>query len=444
MFYHWEHLTEQEQDQVAQGIMKGEAFGGPYHVALSPTDRCDFDCFFCRTIDRSAELPWPTLKRTIEQGVEMGLKGLSLLGGGEPLIYRHLGDLLDLMANHSLRIYDLTTNGTPLTRDLARTFNQLGIRWLTVSLNDPDPTEHEKICGTSRALFDKVMEGIENSIQARDAENSTCEVRVQVFLWKGNFRRILEMIASVLEHRPDYVFVNTIDELHDELRMNEMERQECKELIREASRRWGPVLQFCFLREGLQRFAEEEQAKFAPRAIYLEDMCQTSHRVEYCYIGWVAPVIMASGRAFPCIHLTRDAKKSVGHIGEQSLRSIWYGKRMNRFRREMRHLLLTNADRDLLPRHTCFTEDLCLERAHCPLNFYLCSREFYHRIDRWADEGIRAAYKRRQRAKAHVRRIGQVFTGIRGRHRSKTEQNPRKPVSNPLEPGRHDPPWIHR
>lgn len=412
MFYGWELLTKEEEDLIAKGIMKGTAYAGPFHLVLFPTNRCNFACFFCSREDRREELNWAILKKLLEEAMEMGLKGLTLAGGGEPLLYSQFNNLLNLMGEHSLKVHALTTNGATITLDQARILNQLSIRWLTVSLNETTPETHTKMCGSSPRLFDKAIEGIENGIKARAEVKSNCEVRVQIFVWKNNFRRLVEMIAAVLEAGPDYVFVNTLDELPEELRLNKAEREELKDLIGEALRRWAPILQFRLIQEGLQRFVEIEQFKYAPQVIQLEDMCHTPDRIEYCYVGWVAPLLVATGEMFPCCGLAGCKEKSVGNVYRQSLREIWFGKPMQLFRKEMRHLLLTNAEKQLLPRRPRFIAPMCLERAECPINFYLCAPEFYHRIDRWAEEGVRSSYKKHQRAKARIRALARVIKRI--------------------------------
>jgi hypothetical protein len=72
------------------------------------------------------------------------------------------------------------------------------------------------------------------------------------------------------------------------------------------------------------------------------------------------------------------------------MRDIWYGERANDFRREMRHLLLTDADMRFLPRRTRFIHPLCLERTACAFNYYLCDPAFYMDINRWAKKHGRA------------------------------------------------------
>jgi len=386
MYYDWERLGNAEEDLIARGIRECRAFDGPYHLIIFPTDRCNFSCYFCYGKDNKSELEWDVLKRVLESSLTRGCRGISIAGGGEPLVYGKFHLLLDFLEQHSLRLYAFTTNGSLLTSDIASRLCERDMRWMTVSLNETDAAAHAKMCGSSAKSFDAILRGIERTLDARKRYHTALEIRAQIFVYKGNFRRILNMISFALETKVDYVFVNTLDGLPQEQRMSEKEKEELKEYLSEALKHFAPKLQFRMTEEGLQRFVEQEQAKYAPEAVQLPDMCPQKYRVEYCYIGWHALQVTSNGLVFPCCLISGDRRCSVGNIYQRPLWDIWNGKDMQAFRREMRHLLLTRADKNLMRRNPRFIVPICQERAACNLNFFLCSPAFYERMDEWAEK----------------------------------------------------------
>ncbi len=408
MLYGWELLTPEQEQTILRGIKDGEAYGGPYHLVLFPTDKCNFDCFFCYTTElrrKARELDWPILRRALEDGVRMGVKGVSFGGGGESMIYRNLPDLFEFLDNHSLTVDSVKTNGSALKPATCDALIRCNLQRILISLNETTRETFADMNQCSPRLFERTMTGIENIVRARNQANAKAEISVQVFLWKDNYQRLLEMIESLLPYEADFIYINSIDGLPPDQQMTPPQKEEFKQLVREAIRRWARLLQFNLMAEGLQDWAAAEHYKTWPKAIELPDLCDTPDRIEYCYIGWYSPVLSADGGVYPCCHFTTDPSRSMGSLHEHSLEEIWHGDRAQRYRREMRHLLFTEADRSLLPRRYCYIHPLCMERTSCAFNYYLASPRVYKEIHDWAEARPRGAYKRAAKVKSAVRGV---------------------------------------
>ncbi len=408
MLYGWELLTDEEEELIKRGLRDGDIFGGPFHLTLFPTDRCNLDCFFCytETLRQAAlELDWDILRRCLEEGVAMGVKGVSFGGGGESMIYGALPALLELLENHRLKVDSVKTNGTAITRAVADSLMRLGMSRVTISLNETSPDAYAKMNRVPPRLFDKALEGIQNLVSAKTTTQCPCEISIQVFIWKENFQRMPQMAESLLKTGADFVYLNTIDMLPQDQRMNEAQREACKEPLRETIERWASRLQLNFSFEGLSDFAYIEQHRLAPQNVELPDMTGAPQRIEYCLIGWHGPTIAASGDVFPCCHFTTDPARTLGNLHQLSLREIWYGERARQYRNEMRHLFLTEAHRRLLPRKACFIHPLCLERAACAFNYYLAAPDVYWDLHRWAEGGPRNKAKVQAAIQAGIHKI---------------------------------------
>ena len=405
MLYGWERLSQQEEDLITCGIMDGESYGGPFHLALFPTDRCNLNCFFCYTASLrqvAKELDWPTLERALQDGVKAGVKGVSFGGGGEALMYKELPRIFDFIEEHALTVDSLKTNATTLSEETARRLIAAQLRSITISLNETEPAEYAKMGQCTPQLFERAMQGLSHIVQAKKAADAACQISVQVFVWKGNRHRLIEMVEMLLETGTDLVYLNTIDQLPPEQHMDDAERAELKETIRELLKRWADQLELNFSAEGLQQFAAEEQYKHYPQAIELPEMCRTPERIEYCYMPWYAAVIAANGDVYPCCHFATDEGRSLGNLHRQALPEIWTGKAAQECRREMRQLLLANGDPGLLPGKTRFIHPLCQGRTSCAFNFYLSAPTFYHRVHDWAESGPRQRWQRQAQLKQKV------------------------------------------
>jgi GTP 3',8-cyclase len=126
-----------------------DTLGRPLHdLRISVTDRCNFRCTYCMPkevfgrdfafLERSALLTFEEITRVARAFVTQGVEKVRLTGG-EPLLRRDLERLVESLASiDGLRDLALTTNGSLLTREKARSLKNAGLRRVTVSLDSLD------------------------------------------------------------------------------------------------------------------------------------------------------------------------------------------------------------------------------------------------------------------------------------------------------------------
>lgn len=120
----------------------------PLSVILQVTKRCDFDCNFCSETLQRPDPPWPRLDtmRANLAGV-----GRVFLSGGEPLMRRDFGDVVDMYAQDFL--LGIPTNATRAHVHAARLVGK--VAYVNVGLEGP-----RAITARVRGDYDKVMAGI--------------------------------------------------------------------------------------------------------------------------------------------------------------------------------------------------------------------------------------------------------------------------------------------
>jgi MoaA/NifB/PqqE/SkfB family radical SAM enzyme len=120
----------------------------PLSVILQITKRCNFDCSFC---SETLQLPDPTL--TELDTIRANLAGTQrvFLSGGEPLLRKDFGDVVDMYANDF--ILGIPTNAT---RGLQHAKSMVGkVAFVNVGLEGPRATTNRV-----RGDYDQVMSGI--------------------------------------------------------------------------------------------------------------------------------------------------------------------------------------------------------------------------------------------------------------------------------------------
>jgi cyclic pyranopterin phosphate synthase len=117
-------------------------------LRISVTDRCNFRCTYCMPkevfgrdfafLERAELLTFEEIARVAAVFVQHGVEKVRLTGG-EPLLRRDLERLVaKLAAIDGLRDIALTTNGSLLTPEKARTLKNAGLNRVTISLDSLD------------------------------------------------------------------------------------------------------------------------------------------------------------------------------------------------------------------------------------------------------------------------------------------------------------------
>ncbi len=132
-------------------------FYPPDAMLISPTMRCNLDCYGCYAgVYPEEDLPYEVLDRLVGECKEMGIH-LVLMTGGEPFLRK---DLFDLFKKHEDAIFQIYTNATLIGEKMIDQFVTLGNVVPAISL---EGLREETDGRRGRGQFDrivKVMEGL--------------------------------------------------------------------------------------------------------------------------------------------------------------------------------------------------------------------------------------------------------------------------------------------
>jgi cyclic pyranopterin phosphate synthase len=132
-------------------------------LRVSVTDRCNLRCQYCMPEEEYAWLPrqnllsFEEIARLVTVFTSLGVDKIRLTGG-EPLLRRHVDELVRLLAaNDRLSDLALTTNGV-LLAEQAEGLKAAGLKRITVSLDTLDPARFTAL--TRLTTHDRVLGGI--------------------------------------------------------------------------------------------------------------------------------------------------------------------------------------------------------------------------------------------------------------------------------------------
>jgi cyclic pyranopterin phosphate synthase len=184
-------------------------------LRISITDRCNFRCVYCMPkeifgrnyafLERSELLTFEELARVVGVFAALGVRTVRLTGG-EPLVRRHVENLVELLADIETPAGDklelaLTTNGSLLTQK-AKALANAGLDRITVSLDSLDD-EAFRAMNDVEFPVQQVLDGIEaaaeaglpvkvNAVVKRGANDGDVLALAEHFRGSGHVLRFIE------------------------------------------------------------------------------------------------------------------------------------------------------------------------------------------------------------------------------------------------------------
>lgn len=136
-------------------------------VVWNLTRTCNLKCVHCYTnsdaVKYPDELSTEQAKAVLDDLAEFKVPAV-LFSGGEPLVRKDLFELAAHARNRGLHVV-LSTNGTLITPETARTFVELKFAYIGISLDSAIPAIHDEFRGMQGA-FERTMRGFKHCTDA--------------------------------------------------------------------------------------------------------------------------------------------------------------------------------------------------------------------------------------------------------------------------------------
>nr|CRH04879.1 Putative radical SAM domain protein [Candidatus Magnetococcus massalia] len=198
-------LRFQEQlDALKQGTV-----APPVHIRIKPTNVCNQDCWYCaykvshlelgaNMVERDV-IPEAKMHEIADDCIEMGVKAITFSGGGEPLIYKPLPDIVQKLARGGIRVATLT-NGINLKGRMADAFAEHGT-WVRISIDGWDNPSYVKARGVGEGDFEAVVQNMRDFT----ARGSDCVLGVSFIVTQDNAAHLAHAVARFKEAGVNHV-----------------------------------------------------------------------------------------------------------------------------------------------------------------------------------------------------------------------------------------------
>ncbi|MEJ1384314.1 MAG: radical SAM protein [Candidatus Sedimenticola sp. (ex Thyasira tokunagai)] len=307
LYSHLKFLAFPEQLQA----LSNQQVVAPVHIRIKPTNNCNHDCWYCayhvddlalgKEMDQHDSIPAEKMFEIVDDLVVMGVKAVTFSGGGEPLIYKPLPQVIERLAAGGVKIACLT-NGSNLKGEVADAFATHGT-WIRISLDGYDEASYSKARGVPEGSFAKLMANM-SSFSSR---HSGCVLGAAYIIDQQNHQGIYDVCSRLKDAGANHVKLSGV------IVGNSVEENNVyHETIKEAT--WRQIEQ--------ARRLEDESFTLIDAYHDMDDR-GWSKPYTNCPHLLFRPVIGADCGVYTCHDKAYTKEGMLGSIKETSFREFW-------------------------------------------------------------------------------------------------------------------------
>ncbi|MBF0368834.1 MAG: radical SAM protein [Magnetococcales bacterium] len=191
-----------------QALEKGTV-AAPVHIRIKPTNRCNHDCWYCcykvshlnlgeKMVEEDA-IPEDKMHEIADDLVAMGVKAVTFTGGGEPLLYKPLPEIITRLAEGGVGVAAIT-NGSNLKGRVAQALASHAT-WVRISVDGWDDESYRKARGIQGKPFTDLLD----NMTAFAKQQSDCVLGVSFIVTRENHPHLLEACTQFKEAGASHV-----------------------------------------------------------------------------------------------------------------------------------------------------------------------------------------------------------------------------------------------
>lgn len=285
----------------------------PVHVRIKPTNRCNHDCWYCAyrnsnvqlgdDMDELDQIAPDKMSEIVDDIISLGVKAVTFSGGGEPLLYKPLPNIIKRLAEGGVLVASLT-NGSNLKGLVAEAFALHGT-WVRVSLDAWDDESYSEARSVGIGEFSKLIDNLRRFSEL----GSQCELGVSFIISQENHTQIAEVCGLLKDAGVNHVKLSgvvvgdsaeKINAHHDAFR--ESASAEIEKAMAMADESFSVINHY---HETAERF--DREYKTCPYLIFLT-------------------VIGADSTVYTCQDKAYTQSGALGSILDRSFKSFWFSE----------------------------------------------------------------------------------------------------------------------
>jgi len=282
----------------------------PTQIQIDLTNKCNHNCVYCfyrgvngnivQSFDKNATLPFNTVTNLIDNMVELNIPALQITGGGEPLMYPWIKELLAYINKTDLELA-MVSNGALMTSEIISYLHNFS--WIRISIDAATKETYAKSQATGINEFDKVI----NNVGQLAKELTNTIIGVSFVINPINYKEIYQACKLYKELGVHNVRLS-VAYTDDQNKIFEPFMSEMMELARKSRELNDDTFKVFDL--GYTHIVHLESKKNY-------NTCGYSH---------FTAAIEANGSVRPCCTLKGAKHSNFGNINDNSFGEIWFGE----------------------------------------------------------------------------------------------------------------------
>lgn len=158
------HITNLEtRGETLKKAKERLGFEPPLFMTISPEEKCNLNCPGCYADSNwktAHQLDWDTFDRILTEKRELWGSYFTVISGGEPFLWQDKGKtFLDMIKKHDSQFFLVYTNGTLITKDIARQLKEMGNLTPGISVEGYEKETDDR---RGKGIYKKILETMEN------------------------------------------------------------------------------------------------------------------------------------------------------------------------------------------------------------------------------------------------------------------------------------------
>lgn len=279
----------------------------PVTVELDMIGACNSNCPRCAGGEHSGIIGDDRVLRLIDELSDIGVRGLTFTGGGEPTLHKGLATAIDRTFTHGIDV-GLITNGLIMQEPLMQTAIRC-CQWIRVSLDAGSAPDYKESHGGDEEAFRNVCQTIDRLSNEKKKVGSSCTIGVGYLIDDSSISGMFNATTLAKILGADYVQFRPY---HLDGWWNGPEDLDIE--------RYRSEYRHC-QKEEIDGFSVlESSPKF--EKLKTGDI---SRHYRFCHGQQFCATICATGDVTLCCHTRGRAEFTLGNINEQSFAKIWDG-----------------------------------------------------------------------------------------------------------------------
>jgi sulfatase maturation enzyme AslB (radical SAM superfamily) len=247
-------------------------------------------------MEESDSIPREKMLEALDDFSDMGVKAVTYSGGGEPLFYKHIVEVMQRTLDLGIDL-SIITNGELLFGKKAEILADA--KWVRVSIDYTNEDEMIRFRRVGKGSYARVINNLSNFSEIK---NSNCDLAVNYIVHRDNCDNLLsfanDMKAYGVENiRFSPMWTSDFYDYHNPI-VDKVNKQ-------------------------LSKISEIADNKFTVNSTYMLGEHKDARDYPRCFYTEIVPVVGADQNIYTCHNKAYDSSGCIGSIQNRSFKDVW-------------------------------------------------------------------------------------------------------------------------